>query len=168
MAFWEENYAGARGWLLDYDGERRQEILGVLTREARKFCGKRGAMALEISPNVVSQSRDGENKVVEGANHLEVKQELEKMGYKYLGEEGQAKWLYVLDLEGKTPEGLLMEFRTTHRQLINKAEREEVRVRELGDDELGIFEADYSGIRGAAWVPRAGNGILSINEEGFF
>ncbi len=128
------------GWLLDYDGERRQEILEFLTREARKFCGKRGAMALEISPNVVSQSRDGENKVVEGANHLEVKQELEKMGYKYLGEEGQAKWLYVLDLEGKTPEGLLMEFRTTHRQLINKAEREEVRVRELGDDELGILK----------------------------
>ncbi len=33
-----------------------------------------------------------------------------------------------------------MEFRTTHRQLIKKAEREGVRVRELGDDELGILK----------------------------
>ena len=33
-----------------------------------------------------------------------------------------------------------MEFRTTHRQLIHKAEREGVRVRELGEDELGILK----------------------------
>lgn len=128
------------GWLLDYDTKGYEEILRFLTREARKFCRKRGGMVLEISPNVVSQTRDNENKIVEGPEHLGVKQELVREGYKYLGEYEQAKWVYVLELAGKTAEGLIMEFRTTHRQLIRKAEREGVRVRELGADELGVLK----------------------------
>lgn len=140
------------GWLMDYDGGDYEEILKFLTAQARVFCREKGGMVIEISPNVVSQPRDNENKVVaEGPadneylttkrkEHLGVRQELVKLGYKYLGEYEQAKWTYVLELPGKTEEGLLMEFRTTHRQLIRKAEREGVRVRELGDDELGILK----------------------------
>lgn len=128
------------GWLMDYDGDDTAEILRFLTSRAKEFCRRKGGMVIEISPNIVSQSRDNENKVVEGADHLGVKRELMRLGYKYLGEYEQAKWTYVLELTGKTPEGLLMEFRTTHRQLIHKAEREGVRVRELGGDELGILK----------------------------
>ena len=128
------------GWLMDYDGGDAVEILRFLTSRAKEFCRRKGGMVIEISPNIVSQPRDNENKVVEGANHLGVKRELIRLGYKYLGEYEQAKWTYVLELTGKTPEGLLMEFRTTHRQLIHKAEREGVRVRELGEDELGILK----------------------------
>lgn len=143
------------GWLMDYDGSDCGEILKFLTARAKEFCRKKGGMVIEVSPNVVSQPRDNANKVVSdnsvasGDNeylvtkqkgHLGVRRELEKLGYKYLGEYEQAKWTYVLELPGKTEDGLLMEFRTTHRQLIRKAEREEVRVRELGDDELGILK----------------------------
>lgn len=128
------------GWLMDYGRDDHAGILKFLTVRAKEFCRKRGGMVIEISPNIVSQPRDNENKVVEGADHLGVQQELVGMGYKYLGEYEQAKWTYVLELDGKTPDGLLMEFRTTHRQLIKKAEREGVRVRELGEDELGILK----------------------------
>lgn len=128
------------GWLMDYDGEDYAEILRFLTREMRRFCRAHGGMVVEISPNIVSQPRDNENKVVEGMDHLGVRQELVGMGYKYLGEYEQAKWVYALELPGKTPEGMLMEFRTTHRQLIKKAEREGVRVRELKKGELGILK----------------------------
>ena len=128
------------GWLMDYDRGDMAEILRFLTSQAKEFCCRKGGIVIEISPNIVSRPRDNENKVVEGADHLGVKRELVRLGYKYLGEYEQAKWTYVLGLKGKTPEGLLMEFRTTHRQLIHKAEREGVRVRELGEDELGILK----------------------------
>lgn len=128
------------GWLMDYEGDDTAEILRFLTSRAKEFCRRKGGMVIEISPNIVGRPRDNENKVVEGADHLGVKRELMRLRYKYLGEYEQAKWTYVLELMGKTPEGLLMEFRTTHRQLIHKAEREGVRVRELGEDELGILK----------------------------
>lgn len=143
----------AGGWLMDYDAADAEEILRFLAGAARKFCRQRGGMVLMISPNIVSQPRDNENRVVSGnteaaegdfgvrdREHLRLKRALERMGYKYLGEHEQVKWGYVLELRGKTAEGLLMEFRTTHRQLIRKAEREGVRVRELGERELGILK----------------------------
>ena len=73
----------AGGWLMDYDADGWQEVLAVLTRGAREFCRQRGGMVLEISPNIVSQARDSENRVEEGAEHVGVKRELVRLGYKY-------------------------------------------------------------------------------------
>ena len=131
----------AGGWLLDYDGERRQEILRALTEGARKLARKKGAIAVMISPNVEAQPRDAECRVVAGKDHLAVKGELERLGYKYLGEYEQAKWQYVLELKGQTAEGLFNEFRSGHRWQIRRAEKDGVRVRELGEEELGILKA---------------------------
>lgn len=137
------------GWLMDYDAGNRKEVLEFLTKKAKGFCRKRKGMMLEISPNIVSQPRDMNNKIVQGRGHREVKRELEGMGYKYLGEYEQAKWLFVLELTGREPEELFASFRTTHRQLIRKAEREGVKVRELGEDELGVLKeiANEAGVR---------------------
>lgn len=131
----------AGGWLLDYDGERRQEILRALTEGVRKLARKKGAIAVMISPNVEAQPRDAECRVVAGKGHLAVKGELERLGYKYLGEYEQAKWQYVLELKGQTAEGLFNEFRSGHRWQIRRAEKDGVRVRELGEEELGILKA---------------------------
>ena len=131
----------AGGWLLDYDGERRQEILRVLTEGVRKLAREKGAIAVMISPNVEAQPRDAECRVVAGKDHLAVKGELERLGYKYLGEYEQAKWQYVLELKGQTAEGLFNEFRSGHRWQIRRAEKDGVRVRELGEGELKILKA---------------------------
>lgn len=128
------------GFLLDYDAKNAQEVIKFITQGVRDFCKNRGGIVVEISPNIVSQSRDLYNKVVQGENHLEMKKYLEQLGYKYLGEYEQAKWILTLNLEGKTAEELFKDFRTTHRQLIRKAEREGVRVRELKENELGILK----------------------------
>lgn len=139
----------AGGWLMNYDegaeivGKRiwsREEILRFLSEKAGNFCQKRRGIVLEISPNVEARPRNRKNKVLEGKDHLDVKQELERIGYKYLGEVGQVKWQYVLEVEGKTAEELFRDFRTDHRQRIRRAEREKVRVRELGMDELPILK----------------------------
>ena len=131
----------AGGWLLDYDGERRQEILRALTEGVRKLAREKGAIAVMISPNVEAQPRDAECRVVAGKDHLAVKGELERLGYKYLGEYEQAKWQYVLELKGQTAEGLFNEFRSGHRWQIRRAEKDGVRVRELGKGELKILKA---------------------------
>lgn len=137
------------GWLMNYDkqaeiiGERiwsRWEILRFLTQEAREFCRKKRGIMLEISPNIVSQPRDRKNNVVEGPDYLDVKRDLEKLGYKYLGEWGQVKWEYVLELDGRGKNELFQDFRTDHRQRIRRAMREGVRVRKLGMDELGVLK----------------------------
>ena len=94
-----------------------------------------------ISPNVEAQPRDAECRVVAGKDHLAVKGELERLGYKYLGEYEQAKWQYVLELKGQTAEGLFNEFRSGHRWQIRRAEKDGVRVRELAEEELGILKA---------------------------
>ena len=131
----------AGGWLLDYDGERRQEILRALTEGVRELAREKGAIAVMISPNVEAQLRDAECQVVAGKDHLAVKGELERLGYKYLGEYEQAKWQYVLELKGQTAEGLFNEFRSGHRWQIRRAEKDGVRVRELAEGELGILKA---------------------------
>lgn len=138
--FKKKLYRVAGGWLMDYDREGWPTVLEFLTTKAREFCQKRGGMVLEIAPNVVSQTRDSDNRVVAGPEHQDVKRKLQDLGYKYLGEYEQAKWTYVKDLTGVKPEAMLKEFRTTHRQLIQKAEREGVRVRELGLDELDVLK----------------------------
>ena len=131
----------AGGWLLDYDGGRRQEILRALTEGVRKLAREKGAIAVMISPNVEAQPRDAECRAVAGKDHLAVKGELKRLGYKYLGEYEQAKWQYVLELKGQTAEGLFNEFRSGHRWQIRRAEKDGVRVRELGEGELGILKA---------------------------
>ena len=129
------------GWVMDYEAENWREVLDFLTAEAKEFCAKQGGIVLEIAPNIVSEERDGENKVIEGGvSHLAVKDELVKLGYKYLGEYECTKWTYALDVETKTAEELKRNFRKGHKAVINRALREGMRVRELGDGELGILD----------------------------
>lgn len=138
--FGKKIFRAAGGWLMDYDGENWQEILQAMTEGVREFCRQKDGVMLQISPNIVSQARDIDNKVIEGEDNRAVKAELEKLGYKYLGEYEQAKWQYVLDLGDKTPDELLMSFRVGHRQWIRRAEREGMRVRELELDELDTMK----------------------------
>ncbi len=128
------------GWVMDYDRADRKEILTHLTREARKFCKKHKGLALFITPNLESQPRDNDNRVVEGADHLAVKAELKRLGYKELGEFEAPKWQYILGLDGQTPEKMFQAFRNGHKWEIRRAERDGVRVRELKEDEIAILK----------------------------
>lgn len=128
------------GWLMDYSARNYAEILEFVTSRAREFCKGKHGIALEIAPNIIAESRDAHNQVVEGENHLAVKAELEKLGYKYLGEFEQVKWTFVKDLNGEAEEEIFRAFRTDHRQRIHRAQRDGVRVRELEDGELGVLK----------------------------
>lgn len=128
---------------MDYDGKNWREVLGFLNKAAKKFCKEHRGALLYISPNIVSQPRDINNNVVEGPDHLAVKQELMKTGWKYLAEYAQTKWQYVLELtrDGKrlTAEELHKDFRNGHKWAIKRALRDGVRVREIGLDEISVL-----------------------------
>lgn len=128
------------GWLMNYDAMGWEEILKFITERAKEFCRERKGLALEIAPNIVARPRNAHNEIVEGEDNLAVKAELERLGYKYLGEYEQVKWTFVKGLGGETAEEMLMSFRTDHRQRIRRAQREGVRVRELAEDELGVLK----------------------------
>lgn len=132
------------GWLMDYDGKDWRAVLGFLNKEAKRFCKQHRGAVLYISPNIVSQTRDIDNNVVEGPEHLAVKQELMRTGWKYLAEyTQQVKWQYVLELmkDGRrlTAEELHKEFRNGHKWAIKRALRDGVRVREISIDEIGVL-----------------------------
>lgn len=130
----------AGGPLLDYDAPLSGEILAKFTAGARDFVAQKDAIALEISPNIISEPRNIENQVLPGSNHLYIRQKLLELGYKYLGEYEQAKWLFVLNLHGKTEQGIWDSLRVTHRRMLRKATREGVKIREMTPDELPLMK----------------------------
>ena len=89
-----------RGILMDYWAAEAEEILRIFTEGARKFLKKKRGMTLEISPNVVAVSRDTNGKKVAGEDNRWMVETLRRIGYKYLGEYGHAKWTYILETGG--------------------------------------------------------------------
>ncbi len=138
--FGKKVFRVAGGWLMDYEHQNYSEVLAEITAQARAFCRRKQGIALEIAPNLLAQPRDAHNQIIEGKDNLAVKTTLEQLGYKYLGEYEQVKWTFVKDLQGEQPEEMFKSFRTDHRQRIHRAEREQVRIRELAEDELQVLK----------------------------
>lgn len=128
------------GFLLDYDAKNAPKILEFYSKELKQFLLEKQGMILQISPNIVSQPRDNENNIVAGKDHLKIKEFLQKIGYKYLGEYENSKWIYVLETKGQDKDELFRNFRTSHRQSICKAKKENVKIRELGVNELSVLK----------------------------
>ena len=128
------------GPIMDYDAKDSTKILRFLTKSLKQFLKSKNGLVLEISPNIVSQPRDRKNNIIAGLNHLHIKDELKDEGYKYLGEYEQIKWSYILPLGDKDIEEMFADLRTDHRQRIRRAKRENVRVRELAENELHILK----------------------------
>lgn len=131
------NFPG--GFLGEYD----REILEVMTEECRKFLKKRGGMVMQISPNLIARERDINAKVMDGegrVNNLFIQKRLTEMGYKYLGEYEQAKWVYKLLVQDVDLEEMYKNFRKGHKLSIRYAkDRYGVRIRELKYDELRVL-----------------------------
>ncbi|MBR3323278.1 peptidoglycan bridge formation glycyltransferase FemA/FemB family protein [Candidatus Saccharibacteria bacterium] len=140
------------GPLLDYNNT---ELMEFWTREAKKFLRSKGGMILQISPNIIARERDIDAEEVPGGeNNLAVKDNLVKMGYKYLGEYEQAKWVYKLGVKGADLDQMYKNFRKGHKLSIRYAkDRYGVKIRELKYDELPILKelaaeaGEYHGFR---------------------
>lgn len=132
-----------RGFLLDYNNS---EILEFFSKELKKFLKSESAIFLKLDPNLISQERDIEGKLVEdGINNLDIVNKLTELNYKHFGfnlyqETMQPRWMFITYLKNKTFEKIQKNYDRITRQIINKNKRIGIKTRELAYEELDEFK----------------------------
>lgn len=136
LGFYE--FYAPRGFLCDYNNN---DILKVFTEEIKKYIKNKKGYILRIEPYIVLKERDIDGNVVpHGENNEHVIGNLKKLGYVYKPESEQAKWMFALNLKDQTEESIFKNMRQNTRNLIRKAEKNCIEIRELTKEELPIFK----------------------------
>lgn len=127
-----------RGILIDFE---KQDILKTFVFEIKNFIKKHGGYVFRMDPYYELKEHDIDGKVVEnGFDHTETLRYLESLGFKVLEKAEQLKWMFALDIEGKSIEELRRNFRQNTRNIINKTLKSNIIVRELSYEELSVFK----------------------------
>ena len=146
-----KTFSSPRGYLIDFTNK---ELLKEFTKEIKKFIKKKGGTVLNIEPKILYKERDMNGElVVGGFDNSHIYNNLINLGYKHNGFyleldlKKQVRWAYILDLENKTEDEIFSGFKPNTRNIIRKAMKHGIYVRELAIDELDIFRqlVDSSG-----------------------
>lgn len=126
------------GPLLDLED---QPLLDFFIRSLKKYLKSHNGHTLHISPyyEITERDRHGD-KVENGFNHQNAIKNLKNLGLQEVKDASQPKYMFALDIKGKTPEELMKDFKSNTRGHIRKAEKMGVKVRELKKEELKIFK----------------------------
>lgn len=132
-----------RGYLLDFNNK---ELLTFFTKEIKNFSKKHHGIFVKIDPYVLHKERDIDGNIIEnGINNENIIKTLKNLGYKHTGfnlghENMQPRWAFAVNLKDKTEEELLKNMESKTRQLIHKNERNNIKIREIKENELHIFK----------------------------
>lgn len=136
LGFYE--FYAPRGFLCDYNNNG---ILKLFTEEIKKYIKQKKGYILRIEPYIVLKERDIDGNVVaNGENNEYVIDNLKELGYVYKPESEQAKWMFALNLKNHTEESIFKNMRQNTRNLIRKAEKNCIEIRELTKEELPVFK----------------------------
>lgn len=142
--FGKQNFYAPRGLILDYNNK---ELLSFFTRELKKFIKKRNGYILTIDPALIYQERDIDGKIVtDGINNQSIIDSLISLGYHHLGftkkmdVSTQVRFTFVLDLKDETEDSIFSNMKPNTRNLIRKAMKDGIEIRELSYDELDRFK----------------------------
>ena len=134
----KHTYESYKGYILDYHDN---ELLEFMTKSVKEFLKDKNALRLIIDPYIVAVSRDMDAKETNEVDNTSVKEELEKLGYKYNPDGAQVKWCYCLDINGKTSDELFSDFRSSTRNNINKTiTKFKLNIRDLTKEQLSEFK----------------------------
>ena len=126
------------GPLLDLED---QPLVDFFMRSLKKYIKTHNGYVLHISPYFETVERDRHGEPIEnGFNHQNAIKNLKNLGFVELLDASQPKYMYALDINGKTSEELMKDFKSNTRGHIRKAEKMGVTVRELKKSELNIFK----------------------------
>ena len=126
------------GPLVDYENTA---LLNFFVKNLKKYAKSHNGYILQIDPYYELIERDREGDIVEGGfNRTQVIKSLEALGFRPLRHFSQPKYLFVMDINGRTPDEILMDFKRNTRNHIKKAEKMGVKIRELKREELDIFK----------------------------
>ena len=132
-----------RGFLIDYNN---YDLLKEFTVRIKKYVKDNKGIFIKIDPYVSYQERDLLGNIVEnGKNNKEGFNNLKKLGYKHFGfnlmqEELQPRWIFVTDVYGRTIDEIMKDMDAKTRQILRKNERDMIKCREIGYDELDKFK----------------------------
>lgn len=129
-----------RGFLIDYNDE---ELLKEFVLEIKEYVKKENGFILKIDPYVEYKTRDIDGTIVEGGvDNSKVVENLKKLGFKHYGfnkdisKELQPRWMYVLDLKGKTEDEIFSNFSKHYRKTIRRTEKQGLVVERISKDKL--------------------------------
>ena len=126
------------GPLLDLED---QPLTDFFFRSLKKYIKSHNGYHLHISPYYEITERDRHGDPIKGGfNHQKAISNLKNLGFIELKNASQPKYMYALTIDGKTPEELMKDFKSNTRGHIRKAEKMNVKIRELKKDELAIFK----------------------------
>lgn len=137
-------YYAPRGFLIDYNNTK---LLKKFTLEVKKYLKKKKGIFIKINPYLIYQERDINGDIVEnGIDNKNVVEELKKLGFIHTGftinygKDLEPRWISVLDLEGKTEEGLLKDMRSTTRWGINNSYKHGLKLVEIDKSRINEFK----------------------------
>lgn len=129
-----------RGFLIDYNDEK---LLKEFVLEIKEYVKKENGFILKIDPYVEYKTRDIDGNIVEGGvDNSKVVENLKKLGFKHYGfnkdisKELQPRWMYVLDLKGKTEDEIFSNFSKHYRKTIRRTEKQGLVVKRISKDKL--------------------------------
>lgn len=132
-----------RGLLLDYKNE---EVLKFFVDSLKKFVKERKGYVLHIDPNILYKSRDINGDITDEYDNSDIVEILKKQGFIHNGftigyDQGhQVRWQYVIDLEGKSFDDVVKEFKPHHISKIKKAEKFGIVIKDISYDDLPVFK----------------------------
>lgn len=128
-----------RGYLLDYNNK---ELLEFFTKEVSKYIKRKRGYILRIDPYIINRERDINGDVVEsGINNKTIIDHLKKIGFKKVPTKNneQVSWMFSLDLSNKTEADILNNMKANTRNIIRKAEKYGIKIKEISYNELSKF-----------------------------
>lgn len=122
------------GPLLDLEDAK---LTNFFLKNLKNYIKTHNGYVLHIDPyyELIERDRDGQP-VEKGFHHQKAVQNLQNLGFKSIKTSDQPKYLFAMDINGRTPEQLLANFKRNTRNHIRKAEKMGVKVRELKREEL--------------------------------
>ena len=128
-----------RGLLLDYHDKK---LLTFFTKELKKYIDEHDGYILRIDPYLIKQERDINGDIVEnGIDNRNVIDSLEELGYVKAEHDEQVTWAFSLDLENKTEDDILKNMKANVRNIIRKALKNGIQIRELNYEQLDEFKS---------------------------
>ena len=134
----KSTYIAPGGPLLDFENT---ELTNFFFKNLKNYIKSHNGYILQISPyyELKQLDRDG-NPVPNGFNHQNAINNLKSLGFTPMKNPSQPKYMFAMDLEGRTPDQIMADFKRNTRNHVRKAEKSGVRIRELNRDELYLLK----------------------------
>ncbi len=134
----KKEFYAPRGVLVDYKDE---DLTKTFLLKLKDYVKQNNGFMLRIDPYVIYKQRDINGEVVpNGIDNSNLVSLFHNLGFVKSKNDEQLKWLYILDLDGKTEDDILKGMNKNTRNIIRKTLKNNIKLRKLNHDELSLLE----------------------------